>query len=69
MPKFITIGCGDEAGYERTARSVRDAAHAHDEELKRKGALIGIAGRPKSGTMMRQASKISRALSYQLRYR
>lgn len=46
MPKFITIGYGDEAGYEQTASNVRDAAHANDEELRRNGALIGIAGKP-----------------------
>lgn len=46
MPKFITIGYGDEAGYERTAPEVRDAAHANDEQLRRNGALIGIAGSP-----------------------
>jgi hypothetical protein len=46
MPKFVTIGYGDEAGYERTPADVRDAAHAHDETLKRNGALIGIAGTP-----------------------
>jgi len=46
MPKFITIGYGDRKGYDRTAKSVRDAAHAHDEVLKKSGALMGIAGRP-----------------------
>lgn len=46
MPKFVTIGYGDQAGYERTPRDVRDAAHAHDEALKRRGALMGIAGAP-----------------------
>lgn len=46
MPKFITIGYGDQAGYERTPANVRDAAHAHDETLKQHGALIGIAGSP-----------------------
>ena len=46
MPKFITIGYGDEAGYERTAPHVRDAAHAHDAKLKQNGALIGVAGPP-----------------------
>jgi hypothetical protein len=33
MPKFVTIGYGDEVGYERTAPEVRDAAHAHDATL------------------------------------
>ena len=34
MPKFMTIGYGDRVGYERTSKDVRDAAHAHDAELK-----------------------------------
>lgn len=46
MPKFITIGYGDRAGYEQTAPAVRDAAHAHDAKLKAAGALMGIAGAP-----------------------
>jgi hypothetical protein len=46
MPKFITIGYGDEAGYKRTPEAVRDRAHAHDAELVRKGAIMGIAGTP-----------------------
>jgi hypothetical protein len=46
MPKFVTIGYGDQAGYDRLAPEIRDAAHAHDTELKRRGALIGIAGSP-----------------------
>lgn len=44
--KFITIGYGDQAGYDRTDPSVRDAAHAHDAELRRRGATMGIAGEP-----------------------
>jgi hypothetical protein len=46
MARFITIGYGDENGYQRTAPSVRDAAHAHDARLKAQGALIGVAGAP-----------------------
>ena len=46
MAKFITIGYGDDAGYERTDAAVRGAAHAHDARLKAAGALIGVAGRP-----------------------
>jgi len=46
MPKFVTIGYGDRAGYDRTSLEVRNAAHANDAELKRRGALIGIAGAP-----------------------
>lgn len=46
MPKFVAIGYGDQAGYDRTAPETRAAAHAHDDALKRRGALIGIAGKP-----------------------
>ncbi len=46
MPKFITIGYGDRAGYERTPQPVRDAAHAQDAKLVSEGALTGIAGTP-----------------------
>ena len=46
MPKFVTIGYGDRAGYDRTPADVRDAAHAHDAELRARGALMGIAGPP-----------------------
>jgi hypothetical protein len=46
MPKFVTIGYGDEAGYNRTAPEVRSAAHARDETLVEEGALVGRAGAP-----------------------
>ena len=46
MPKFVTIGYGDRAGYDRTDPSIRDAAHKHDERLRADGALMGIAGQP-----------------------
>lgn len=46
MPKFITIGYGDQAGYDRTGAPLRDAAHAHDADLRRQGVLMGIAGAP-----------------------
>lgn len=46
MPKFITIGYGDEAGYERTPPPVREAAHAQDARLRSEGAVMGIAGAP-----------------------
>ncbi|HEV7318446.1 MAG TPA: transcription initiation protein [Ensifer sp.] len=46
MPKFMTIGYGDRAGYDRTAAAVRDAAHAHDAQLRDNGAVMGIAGAP-----------------------
>jgi hypothetical protein len=46
MPWFVTIGYGDAAGYERTDQSVLDAAHASDERLQARGAIMGIAGAP-----------------------
>ena len=46
MPAFVTIGYGDQAGYDRTAVTVRDAAHAHDVNLQSEGVLMGIAGTP-----------------------
>jgi hypothetical protein len=46
MPKFLTIGYGDEAGYNRTPAPIRDAAHRHDALLREAGAIVGIAGSP-----------------------
>jgi hypothetical protein len=46
MPSFVTIGYGDSAGYDRTDPAIRDAAHRHDESLRARGALIGVAGQP-----------------------
>lgn len=44
MPKFVTIGYGDEAGYRRTDEAVRADAHAHDAKLQKAGVEMGIAG-------------------------
>lgn len=46
MPTFVTIGYGDQAGYDQTPQHLRDAAHSHDEDLVRAGAVIGVAGDP-----------------------
>ena len=46
MAIFLTVGYGDQAGYERTDEAVRAAAHAHDDRLRANGATIGIAGTP-----------------------
>jgi hypothetical protein len=46
MPKFVTIGYGDQEGYDRTPAAIRDAAHAHDARLQKDGVLMGIAGAP-----------------------
>jgi len=46
MPKFLTIGYGDRAGYDRTPENIRNAAHAHDASLLKQGAIMGIAGDP-----------------------
>ena len=46
MPKFLTIGYGNQAGYDRTPQDIRDAAHERDAKLRADGALMGIAGTP-----------------------
>jgi len=46
MPMFLTIGYGDQAGYDATQVAVRNAAHAHDEQLRQRGAVMGVAGSP-----------------------
>jgi hypothetical protein len=46
MPKFVTVGYGDERGYNRTATTVRDAAHAHDDQLRKAGTVMGMARKP-----------------------
>jgi hypothetical protein len=46
MPKYVTIGYGDRAGYEKTPEDLRSVAHAQDQKLLDEGALIGIAGTP-----------------------
>jgi len=46
VAKFITIGYGDRAGYDSTDPAIRDAAHAHDAQLRANGAEIGVGGPP-----------------------
>ena len=46
MPRFITIGYGDRAGYDATPKAARDAAHAADADRVRAGDIMGIAGKP-----------------------
>jgi hypothetical protein len=46
MAKFVTIGYGDEAGYEATGDDILADAHTHDESLQQAGVLMGIAGTP-----------------------
>jgi hypothetical protein len=46
MAQFLTIGYGDQDGYDRTDPAVRDAAHAHDVLLRARGSVMGTAGRP-----------------------
>ena len=46
VPRFLTIGYGDQAGYEQTEESVKAAAHEHDSWLVARGATIGRAGPP-----------------------
>lgn len=46
MPKFLTIGYGDRAGYERPEEDKQAAAHAHDALLVERGAEMAIADKP-----------------------
>lgn len=46
MAKFVTIGYGDQEGYDRTGTAVRREAHAHDTRLREAGSVMGIAGSP-----------------------
>jgi hypothetical protein len=46
MPRYLTIGYGDQAGYDGTPQEVRDAAHEHDAKLVRAGAITAILGEP-----------------------
>jgi hypothetical protein len=46
MSKFLTIGYGNKAGYDRTPRAIRHAAHEQDARLLEEGAVMGIAGSP-----------------------
>jgi hypothetical protein len=46
MPLFLTIGYGDQEGYDRTSASVRDRAHAHDASLVARGMRGGRVGTP-----------------------
>lgn len=58
MPKFITIGYGDEAGYQRTAPDIVNAAHAHDDVLQQNGAVMALRVRLfRCGTLTQGASK------------
>ncbi|MEU4625673.1 YciI family protein [Actinoplanes sp. NPDC023801] len=44
--RFVTIGYGDQAGYDSTDAATRDAAHEHDARLQRSGVVMGRAGEP-----------------------
>ena len=46
MPKFVTIGYGAAADYDRTPQSVRDAAHSQEAKLRSEGEVMVIAGTP-----------------------
>ena len=46
MPKFVTIGYGDQDGYDRTEDVPKARAHQHDVRLAQMGAVMGIAGSP-----------------------
>jgi hypothetical protein len=46
VARFVTIGYGDRAGYDRTDPAIRDAAHQRDACLHASGALMGRDGQP-----------------------
>jgi len=46
MPKFVSIGYGDQDGYDRTEDVLKARAHEHDARLAQMGAVMGIAGSP-----------------------
>lgn len=46
MPRFLTIGYGDQAGYDQTPVALRDAAHEHDARLVAEGADVGTLRDP-----------------------
>ena len=46
MPKFVTIGYGDQDGYDRTEDVLKARAHEHDARLAQMGAVMGIADSP-----------------------
>ena len=41
MPMFVTIGYGDQAGYDRTPRAIRDVAHEQDAQIAAKSTQEG----------------------------
>lgn len=44
--KYLTIGYGDQAGYDRTAPELRGAAHDHDARQAANGAITGVLLEP-----------------------
>ena len=42
MPRYLTIGYGERAGYDSTPQTIRDAAHEHDARLVRDGAVTAV---------------------------
>jgi hypothetical protein len=69
VAKFVTIGYGDQEGYNRTDATLRDEAHAHDARLREAGADMGLAGNPVqvrnhggAGTTVESGSYMSTAL-------
>lgn len=64
MPKFLTIGYGDRAGYERSNVAAQDAAHVHDDQLRAQGVEMGLRADPcRSETRMRLGRQHSTARS------
>ncbi|WP_375690471.1 hypothetical protein [Pseudooceanicola sp. LIPI14-2-Ac024] len=64
MPKFLAIGYGDRAGYDRTPQDLRDAAHREDARLVAEGAVIGVAGAPVQVRNPQAAGVVTRQGAY-----
>ncbi|MGW5673284.1 YciI family protein [Micromonospora sp. NPDC003776] len=69
MAKFVTIGYGDQEGYDSTDAAVRDEAHAHDMRLRAAGTVMGVADSPVqvrnpsgAGVIVQSGSFLSSAL-------
>lgn len=46
MPRYLTIGYGERAGYDATPLELRTAAHEHDAQMTRDGAITAILSEP-----------------------
>lgn len=61
MAKFLTIGYGDQSGYDVTPEEIRNKAHDFDAELVKDGrAMTSVLGKPIQ-VRNHQSKKVERA--------